>query len=219
MTRVAELPRRGRLAFAWPRGAVRGGPGLRFLFLTGGIVARPALFLDRDGVINVDTGYVHTPEECVFIDGIFELTRQAREAGCPVVVVTNQAGIGRGYYTEAQFHAFMDWMRGEFRRHGSALDAVYYCPDHPVHGIGKYRRDTDMRKPGPGMFLQAARELDIDLAHSLMVGDSPTDMAAARAAGVGTLLHLGPGACPGATPVASLHEARAWLPGQRLGSV
>lgn len=174
-------------------------------------MAQPALFLDRDGVINVDTGYVHSPEECVFIDGIFELTRHAREAGYLVVVVTNQAGIGRGYYTEHQFHAFMDWMRGEFRRQGSALDAVYYCPDHPVHGIGPYRRDTDMRKPGPGMFLQAAREHDIDLARSLMVGDSPTDMAAARAAGVGTPLLLGGASSTGVHAVASLHEVRQWL--------
>lgn len=174
-------------------------------------MGRPALFLDRDGVINVDIGYLHTPEGCVFMDGIFELTRQAREAGYLVVVVTNQAGIGRGYYTEAQFHAFMDWMRARFRNEGSALDAVYYCPDHPVHGIGKYRRDTDMRKPGPGMFRLAARELDIDLASSLMVGDSPTDMAAGRAAGVGTLLFLGDGSCPGAHTVASVHEAGAWL--------
>lgn len=176
-------------------------------------MGRPALFLDRDGVINVDTGYLHTPEECVFVDGIFDLTRHARAAAYLVVVVTNQAGIGRGYYTEAQFHAFMDWMRGQFLRHGSALDAVYYCPDHPVHGIGKYRRDTQMRKPGPGMFLLAARELDIDLGRSLMVGDSPTDMAAARSAGVGTPLFLGAGACPGAHTVTSLDEARKWLRG------
>lgn len=175
------------------------------------MVGRPALFLDRDGVINVDTGYVHSREGCVFMDGIFELAGAARAAGYLVVVVTNQAGIGRGYFTEAQFHSLMDWMREQFRQRGSGLDAVYYCPDHPVHGIGKYRRNTDMRKPGPGMFLLAARELDIDLARSIMVGDAPTDMAAARAAGVGTLLFLGTCGCPGAQLVSSLHEVREWL--------
>lgn len=173
---------------------------------------RPALFLDRDGVINADTGYVHTREEFVFLPGIFSLVRAARAAGHLVVVVTNQAGIGRGYYSEAQFHELMDWVKARFREQGGDLDAVYFCPDHPAHGIGRYRRDSAWRKPGPGMLLQAAREHGIDLTRSVMVGDSPKDMEAGRAAGIGTLLYVGGEGSPeGARKVADLAGVEAAL--------
>jgi D-glycero-D-manno-heptose 1,7-bisphosphate phosphatase len=154
-------------------------------------MTKPALFLDRDGVINVDHGYVYRPEDVEFINGIFELVVAANEAGYMVVVVTNQAGIGRGYYSEAQFHALTAWMKARFSEQGGHLDAVYFCPFHPEHGIGEYRRESDCRKPAPGMLLQAWRELNIDLANSILVGDKATDMMAGQAAGVGTLLHLG----------------------------
>lgn len=157
---------------------------------------RPALFLDRDGVINVDTGYVHHQSEFVFIPGIFDLVRAAHKAGLLVIVITNQAGIGRGYYSEGQFHDLMQWVRECFREQGGDIDAVYFCPDHPVHGIGRYRRDTPMRKPGPGMLLRAAQEYGIDLSRSVMVGDSEKDMLAALAAGVGYPFYIGSGACP-----------------------
>lgn len=153
-------------------------------------MSRPALFLDRDGVINVDHGYVHKPETAEFIDGIFELVAAAKRAGLLVVVVTNQAGIGRGYYSDADFHALMDWMKARFVEHAGQIDAIYFCPYHPVHGIGEYRRESEFRKPAPGMLLQALRDLDIDMERSIFIGDMPTDMAAGRAAGVGTLLHL-----------------------------
>lgn len=153
-------------------------------------MSRPALFLDRDGVINVDYGYVHSPEEFEFVEGIFDLVAAANRAGYLVVVVTNQAGIGRGYYSEAQFHALTDWMKTKFNEHGAIIDAVYFCPYHPEHGIGAYRRESEFRKPAPGMLLQAQRELDIDMAQSIFIGDKPSDMAAGCAAGVGTLLHL-----------------------------
>lgn len=152
---------------------------------------RPALFLDRDGVINVDHGYVHRPEEFEFFEGIFELVAAAKRAGYLVIVVTNQAGIGRGYYSEADFHALTDWMKARFSERGCQIDAVYFCPYHPEHGIGQYRRDSDCRKPAPGMLLQAQREWDIDMQRSILVGDKPSDMAAGRAAGVKTLLHFG----------------------------
>ncbi|MCX7627396.1 MAG: D-glycero-beta-D-manno-heptose 1,7-bisphosphate 7-phosphatase [Methylophilaceae bacterium] len=151
---------------------------------------RPALFLDRDGVINVDHGYVHRPEEFEFVEGIFELVATANRAGYLVVVVTNQAGIGRGYYSEAQFLALTDWMKTKFRERGGIIDAVYFCPYHPEHGIGAYRRESEFRKPAPGMLLQAQSELGIDMEQSIFIGDKPSDMAAGRAAGVGTLLHL-----------------------------
>lgn len=146
---------------------------------------RRALFLDRDGVINIDHAYVHRQQDFHFVDGIFDLVRHATENGYLVVVVTNQAGIGRGYYTEDDFHALMAWVRASFAAQGGALDGVYFCPDHPEHGIGAYRRQTAMRKPGPGMILQACAELDIDPAMSLLIGDNLTDLQAGQAAGVG----------------------------------
>jgi D-glycero-D-manno-heptose 1,7-bisphosphate phosphatase len=151
---------------------------------------KPALFLDRDGVINVDHGYVHTPEEFDFVDGIFELVACANRAGYLVVVVTNQAGIGRGYYSETQFHALTDWMKARFAEHGGHIDAVYFCPYHPKHGVGEFRRESDFRKPAPGMLLQAQRELNVELSKSILVGDKISDMEAGEAAGVGRLLLL-----------------------------
>lgn len=152
---------------------------------------KPALFLDRDGVINLDHGYVHTPEKFEFVDGIFDVVAAANRAGYIVVVVTNQAGIGRGYYSEAQFYALTDWMKTKFAEHGAQIDAVYFCPYHPEHGIGKYRCESEFRKPAPGMLLQAQRELNIDLSSSIFVGDKASDIQAGRAAGVGRLLLLG----------------------------
>jgi D-glycero-D-manno-heptose 1,7-bisphosphate phosphatase len=149
---------------------------------------RPALILDRDGVINVDKGFVHRVEDCVFIDGIFDLVAAFRSRGFVAVVVTNQSGIARGYFDEATFTRLMEWMKDEFQRRGTALDAVYFCPDHPTDGIGVYRRDLGRRKPAPGMIREAARDLDLDLAASWAIGDKERDITAARAAGVGTLV-------------------------------
>ncbi len=179
-------------------------------------MSRPALFLDRDGVINVDHGYVHRPEDIRFVDGIFELVATAKKAGYLVVVVTNQAGIGRGYYNEADFHALMDWMKARFVEEGGQIDAVYFCPYHPEHGIGEYHRESNCRKPSPGMLLLAARDLDIDLASSIFIGDKPSDMAAGWAARVGTLLQLGKSECGMAgahtsIPIQQLHESIAYL--------
>lgn len=151
-----------------------------------------ALFLDKDGVINVDHGYVCTPERTDFIDGIFDLCREATRRGFLNVVVTNQAGIARGYYTEQEFLAYMEWVRGEFRKRDAQLDAVYYCPHHPVHGIGEYLRDCACRKPEPGMLLAAQREWDIDPAGSVLLGDNASDAEAAAATGIGRVLLLEP---------------------------
>lgn len=152
---------------------------------------RPALFLDRDGVINKDHGYVFKATDFHFIDGIFELVAAANQAGFLVVVVTNQAGIGRGYYSEVDFHALMAWVATQFGTRGGSIDGVYFCPFHPEHGVGEYRRASDCRKPAPGMLLRARRELGIDFERSILVGDNFSDMAAGWAAGIGTLLHLG----------------------------
>ncbi len=152
--------------------------------------ARRALFLDRDGVINVDTGYVHRPEDFRFCEGIFELVRHAHRQGWAVVVVTNQAGIGRGYYTEAQFQDLTRWMLAEFARRDAPIDRVFHCPDHPDHGAGPYRRESPLRKPNPGMLLLAAKELGLSLPHSVLVGDKESDITAGRRAGVGRNLRV-----------------------------
>lgn len=144
-----------------------------------------ALFLDRDGVINVNHGYVHTPETFDFINGIFALCERFQLAGYKLVVVTNQSGIGRGMYTEDTFLALTQWMKACFAEHSVVIDAVYFSPFHPTKGQGKYRRESECRKPAPGMLLQAQRELDIDMASSVMIGDKASDMQAALSAGVG----------------------------------
>lgn len=154
-----------------------------------------ALFLDRDGVINVDHGYVSTPERTEFVEGIFELVTAANVLGYLVIVITNQAGIARGYYSEDDFRAYMAWVRGEFARHGARIDDVFYCPHHPDAGLGPYRQQCICRKPAPGMLLDAQRKFGIDLSQSLLVGDMPTDIEAAKAAGVGTAVLLGSEPC------------------------
>lgn len=152
---------------------------------------RPALFLDRDGVINVEKNYVHRIEDFEFIPGIFELCGTARDRGLALVVVTNQAGIARGYYSEADYQHLTAWMLAEFRARGIVLDAVYHCPYHPTAGIGDYRRESFDRKPNPGMLLKARDALGLDLPRSVLIGDKASDIEAGRAAGVGHLLLLG----------------------------
>jgi D-glycero-D-manno-heptose 1,7-bisphosphate phosphatase len=159
-------------------------------------MSKAALFLDRDGVINEDANYVYRPDQVVFLDGIFDLVRTANLRDMPVIVVTNQAGIARGFYTEDDFHALMDWICGHFLAHGARLDAVYFSPFHAEHGTGVYRRDSDCRKPKPGLLLQAAREWAIHLPHSVIVGDKPSDMAAGAAAGVTHRWLLSPETAP-----------------------
>lgn len=152
---------------------------------------RPALFLDRDGVINIDHGYVHRPEAFEFVAGIFDLVRTANRGGYRVVVVTNQSGIGRGYFSESQFHDLTGWMKERFVDEGGWIDAVYFCPFHPVHGIERFRRESIDRKPGPGMLLRAKRDWHLDMASSILIGDRATDLMAGRAAGVEKLFLLG----------------------------
>lgn len=181
---------------------------------------RRALFLDKDGVINLDHGYVCMPERTDFVEGIFDLCRAATQHDWLVIVVTNQAGIARGHYTEPQFLAYMDWLRSRFVEHAARLDAIYYCPHHPVHGLGAYRRDCECRKPKPGMILAAQREWDIDLSRSLLLGDSAGDLEAGAAAGVGTCLsvHTASDAGSGQTAIdpVFLQEMLNWLNTERI---
>jgi len=152
---------------------------------------RRALFLDRDGVINVDHGYVHRVDRFEFVPGIFDLVRfWTNDLQQPVVVATNQSGIGRGYFDERAYADLTDWMRERFAAERAPIARVYHCPYHPQHGVGEYRRDHPWRKPNPGMFLQAASDLDLDLAQSALVGDRMSDIAAAVAAGIGLRILL-----------------------------
>jgi len=145
-----------------------------------------ALFLDRDGIINEDRRYVHRIEDFHFIDGIFDICRAAIDAGMAIIVVTNQAGIGRGVFTERQFHVLTDWMNAQFAGQGVTIDQVYYCPHHPLHGTGHYKLDCLCRKPNPGMILRARDEHCIWLRNSVLVGDKELDIMAAKAAGIAT---------------------------------
>jgi len=158
-----------------------------------------ALFLDRDGVINEDSGYTHRIEDFRFMPGIFELCRHAHAAGRLLVVVTNQAGIGRGYYDEATYQVLTRWMQARFAEQGAPLARVYHCPYHPQEAIGAFRQDSPMRKPHPGMLLQARDEFGIDMAGSVMLGDKWSDIQAGQRAGVGTTLLFAPVAVPPGT--------------------
>jgi len=173
---------------------------------------KAALFLDRDGVVNIDAGYTYRQDEFVFVDGIFDLVAQASKQGYLVFIVTNQAGIGRQYYSEADFWLLMDWVVAEFLVRDGKIDKVYFCPHHPQHGIGAYHCDCECRKPKPGMLLQAAKDFDIDLVRSIFIGDKKSDMDAGAAAGVGTLLHFEPGkGCELAMPLRCLLDAQAFF--------
>ena len=144
-----------------------------------------ALFLDRDGVINFDYGYVHKIQDFEFIEGIFNLSRQAVLNGYLILVITNQAGIGRGFYTLKEFEDLSDWMCKQFLGKGIPITKVYHSPFHPTCGIGMYKKDHETRKPRPGMIRLAADEFDLDLGSSILVGDKETDIQAGNNASVG----------------------------------
>ncbi|HAS6238756.1 TPA: D-glycero-beta-D-manno-heptose 1,7-bisphosphate 7-phosphatase [Vibrio vulnificus] len=149
-------------------------------------MAKPAVFLDRDGVINVDHGYVHDEHDFEYIEGVFEATKTLKDMGYLLVLVTNQSGIARGKFSEDRFLSLTQWMDWNFADNGVEFDGIYYCPHHAEHGVGDYKQDCDCRKPKPGMFISARDFLKIDMARSVMVGDKAEDMMAAEAAGVAT---------------------------------
>lgn len=150
-----------------------------------------ALFLDRDGVINIDHGHVHTVQNFHFIDGIFDLARLAHQYGYKILVITNQSGIARGLYTEKQFNELTEWMCDQFSVRGAIISKVYFSPYHPTEGVGDFRRDHISRKPNPGMILQAQSEFDLNLKKSILIGDNMSDIQAGATAGVGTNVLLG----------------------------
>jgi len=138
-----------------------------------------ALFLDRDGVINVDKVHVHLKEDFVFSEGIFDLCRKYFDAGYIIIVITNQAGIAKGLYTENDFILLTDWMTDQFLDRGIVISKVYYCPHHPdITG------PCECRKPAPGMIFQAIKDFDLDISRCILIGDKESDIIAGRNAGI-----------------------------------
>jgi len=145
---------------------------------------RPAAFLDRDGILNRDDGYVHRPEQIVWVEGAIEAVRWLNEMGFYVFVITNQGGVAHGYYEEQHVHDLHDWMQQEMQRHGAHIDAFEHCPFHPQGVVERYAQESELRKPQPGMILKLQREWTTDPSRSFVVGDRDTDVEAAIAAGV-----------------------------------
>ncbi|WP_439328083.1 D-glycero-beta-D-manno-heptose 1,7-bisphosphate 7-phosphatase [Lonepinella sp. BR2357] len=142
-----------------------------------------AIFLDRDGTLNIDHGYVHQIDDFQFIEGSIEALQALKAMGYLLVVVTNQSGIARGYFSEDQFLQLTEWMDWSLADRGVDLDGIYYCPHHP-EGNGEFRQDCDCRKPKSGMLQQAIKELKIDPRRSFMVGDKIEDLQAGLGANV-----------------------------------
>ena len=153
---------------------------------------RPALFLDRDGVLNEDRGYVSRWEDFAWVAGAREVVAEFNAAGWLVIVVTNQSGVGRGYYTEADMHALHARMGEELAKGGAHVDAFYFAPHHPEAPVAAYRHpDPPDRKPNPGMILRALADWPIDRERSVLVGDKTSDMQAAARAGIRGLMFKG----------------------------
>ncbi len=146
---------------------------------------RKALFLDRDGTINIEKNYIYKIEDFEFIDGIFELIKEYQEKGFLIFIITNQAGIARKLYSVADYEKLTNWMLTQFRRKGVEITKTYYCPHHPdITG------DCNCRKPKPGMILQAIDEFHINPAQSVLIGDKKSDILAGENAGIGENLYI-----------------------------
>lgn len=148
-------------------------------------MSRKAAFIDRDGVLNEERAFVHRIEEFAFVPGAIEALRRLEAAGYLLVVVTNQSGIARGLYSEADYLALTEHIQQRLRAEGISLDAVEYCPHLPDAPVARYRLECDCRKPKPGMLMRAIRALDIEPGASFLVGDRLSDLEAGRAAGIG----------------------------------
>ncbi len=153
------------------------------------------IFLDRDGTINEEVSYLHRPEDLVVLPGAAEGIALLKQAGFRVVVVTNQAGIARGYYAPDQMHRLHEYLNSKLLERGAWIDRFYYCPHHPVHGIGAYKKVCRCRKPDIGMFEAAALQYAIDKSRSYMIGDKRIDVEAGHRFGIpGILVSTGYGA-------------------------
>ncbi len=154
------------------------------------MVSRPAVFIDRDGTLTEEVGYVNHPSRLRLLPRSAEAVRRLNAAGIAAVVATNQAGVARGYFSEEVLHVVNAALVAQLKDEGAHLDGVYVCMHHPAEGAPPYRRDCDCRKPKPGMLVRAAAELDLDLGRSVLVGDKPSDFVTARAVGARGVLVL-----------------------------
>jgi D-glycero-D-manno-heptose 1,7-bisphosphate phosphatase len=154
------------------------------------VTSRPAVFIDRDGTLTEEVGYVNHPSRLQLLPRAGEAIRRLNAAGLAAVVVTNQTGIARGYFSESVLHAVNESLRAQLARVGARLDGFYACLHHPSEGEAPYRAQCECRKPKPGLLLRAAEELGLDLARSTMVGDKASDLVAARTVGAGAVLVL-----------------------------
>jgi D-glycero-D-manno-heptose 1,7-bisphosphate phosphatase len=154
------------------------------------VTSRPAVFLDRDGTLTEEVGYVNHPSRLRLLPRAAEAIRRLNAAGVAAVVVTNQAGIARGYFSESVLHAVNDALRAQLADAGARLDGLYACMHHPTEGEAPYRAQCECRKPKPGLLLRAAAELGLDLTRSTMVGDKASDLVPARAVGADAVLVL-----------------------------
>lgn len=147
-------------------------------------VRQPAVFFDRDGVLNVDSDYLFEIEKFLWIDGAIEAVKAVNDAGYFAFVITNQSGVARGLYQEADIHRLHDWMADQLAAHGARIDAFEYCPFHPEGLVERYRRVSERRKPQPGMIVDLLRTFPVDASRSFVIGDRRSDMEAAHAAGL-----------------------------------
>jgi D-glycero-D-manno-heptose 1,7-bisphosphate phosphatase len=154
------------------------------------VTSRPAVFIDRDGTLTEEVGYVNHPARLQLLPRAGEAIRRLNAAGVAAVVVTNQAGVARGYFSESVLHAVNESLRAQLARVGARLDGLYACLHHPSEGDAPYRVQCECRKPKPGLLLRAAEELGLDLARSTMIGDKASDLVPARTVGASAVLVL-----------------------------
>ena len=154
-------------------------------------MSKPAIFLDRDGVINEDTGYVSQVDDFHFLPGVIEALQLLKKKGYLLIVVTNQSGIARGYYTEEQMQTLHDWLQAELAKRDAKIDQIYHCPFHEDGTIPRYTKDSYDRKPKPGMLIRAMTDFPVIKERSFLIGDKQADLEAAKAAGVRGFLFSG----------------------------
>ncbi|MGL5349153.1 MAG: D-glycero-beta-D-manno-heptose 1,7-bisphosphate 7-phosphatase [Cetobacterium sp.] len=151
---------------------------------------RKVIFLDRDGTINVEKSYLHKWEDFEFEKNVIDGLKELKKMGYEFIVVTNQSGIARGYYSEDDLKALNNEMVKELKKHDIDILECYYCPHHPEKGLDQYKKNCDCRKPNPGMLLEGIKKYNVDIENSFMIGDKKTDLEAGKKAGLKSILIL-----------------------------